>query len=89
VFVFFGIFMQARQSAFQPFLMDSAPSQLRGIVFGIYFGLSMEGASILQPVAGHFMDVFGIIPVFQIVALASVALSLLALLLLRNPKLLR
>lgn len=88
-FVLFGIFMQMRQSAFQPFLMDNTPPHLRGIVFGIYFGLSMEGASILQPVAGYFMDIFGIVSVFQVIAIMSSALSLLSLLLLRRPKLLR
>ena len=68
--------------------MDNTPPQLRGMVFGIYFGLSMEGASILQPVAGYFMDIFGIVSVFQVIAIMSIALSLLSLLLLRRPKLL-
>ena len=69
--------------------MDSTPQQLRGIVFGIYFGLSMEGASMLQPVVGHFMDTFGIVEVFYIIALISVALSLVVLLALIRSKLSR
>ena len=89
VFILFGIFMQMRQSTTQPFLMDSTPQQLRGIVFGIYFGLSMEGASMLQPVVGHFMDTFGIVEVFHIIALISVALSLVVLLALIRSKLSR
>ena len=89
VFILVGIFMQMKQSTTQPFLMDSTPQHLRGIVFGIYFGLSMEGASILQPVVGHFMDTFGIVEVFHIIALISVALSLVALLMLIRPKLSR
>ena len=52
---------------------------LRATVFGIYFGLSMEGMSLVQPVAGHFMDIFGIIEVFTVIALISVGLSLVAL----------
>ncbi|MDP3879600.1 MAG: MFS transporter [Dehalococcoidales bacterium] len=89
IFIIFGIFMQMRQSTVQPFLMDSTPSRYRGIIFGLYFGLSMEGSSMLQPVAGYFMDSFGIISVFQVVALASVGLSLVALLLLKKPHLRR
>jgi len=65
----------------QPFLMDSVPSQLRATMFGIYFGLALEGQSLIQPVAGHFMDIFGIAAVFNGIALISVGLSLVALLL--------
>ena len=71
--------MYMRQAAVQPFLMDNIPSRLRATVFGIYFGLGMEGMSLMQPVAGHFMDAFGIVAVFRVVALLSVALSVLAL----------
>lgn len=65
----------------QPFLMDSVPSQLRATMFGIYFGLGLEGQSLMQPVAGHFMDIFSIAGVFNGIALISVGLSLVALLL--------
>ena len=43
----------------------------------------------MQPVAGYFMDIFGIIEVFHVIALISVALSLIALLLVKKPKLRR
>ncbi|MBI4188381.1 MAG: MFS transporter [Chloroflexi bacterium] len=89
VFVLFGIFMQMTQSTIQPFLMDNTPSQLRGIVFGLYFGLSMEGSSLLQPVTGYYMDIFGIINVFNFIALISVGLSLVTLLILKRPRLRR
>lgn len=59
----------------QPFLMDSIPSQLRATMSGIYFGLALEGQSLRQPVAGHFMDIFGIAGVFNGIALISVGLS--------------
>jgi len=48
-------------------------------MFGIYFGLALEGQSLIQPVAGHFMDIFGIAAVFNGIALISVGLSLGAL----------
>lgn len=87
IFVLFGLVMAMRQVIIQALLMDSSPPQLRATVFGIYFGLSMEGASLLQPVAGHFMDIFGIIDVFHVIALASIALSLMGLILIKRSKL--
>jgi len=79
VFILFGMFMYMRQATVQPLLMDSVPAHLRATVFGIYFGLSMEGMSLVQPVAGHFMDIFGIVQVFTVIALISVGLSIVAL----------
>ena len=84
VLLTFGILRYMTQSTIQPFLMDSVPPQLRATMFGIYFGLSMEGMSLAQPVAGHFMDIFGIAAVFTVIALISVGLSLAALLLARK-----
>ena len=87
VLVVFGIVMFIRQATIQSLLMDSAPAEIRGTIFGIYFGLSMEGASLVQPVAAYYMDIFGIVQVFHILALISVALSLVGLLLAIKAKL--
>jgi len=89
IFIIFGLFMQMRQATVQPFLMDRTPPYLRATVFGIYFGLSMEGQSLLQPAVGHLMDIFGVIDVFHVIAFISVGLSLVALLLIKRPKLRR
>ncbi len=89
VFIIFGLFMQMRQSTVQPFLMDSTPQYLRATVFGIYFGLSMEGQSMFQPAVGHLMDTFGVIDIFHVIAFISIALSLVALVLIKRPKLRR
>ena len=89
VFIIFGLFMQMRQSTVQPFLMDSTPQYLRATVFGIYFGLSMEGQSLLQPAVGYLIDIFGVIDIFHVIAFISIALSLVALLLIKRPKLRR
>ena len=86
VFLLFGFLMYMRQVTVQPLLMDSTPPHLRATVFGIYFGLSMEGMSLMQPVAGHFMDIYGITEVFHYIALASIALSLATLLLVKRPR---
>jgi len=87
IFVFFGIVMTMRQVVIQAYLMDNSPPRLRATVFGIYFGLSMEGTSLLQPLAGYFMDIFGIINVFHVLALVSIALSLVGPILIKRPKL--
>jgi FSR family fosmidomycin resistance protein-like MFS transporter len=79
VFVVFGAMMLTRQSAIQALLMDRTPPQLRSTVFGIYFGLSQEGMSVAQPIAGQFMDLFGIVRVFYALAIGSIVLSVLVL----------
>lgn len=86
VMVLFGMMMYLRQATIQPFLMDSIPPRMRATIFGIYFGLSMEGMSFMQPVAGYFMDRFDIVTVFDVIGLSSVALSILALLLYRKVR---
>jgi len=85
VFFLFGLLVYMMQATIQPLIMDCSPPELRSTIFGIYFGLSMEGISLLQPVAGHFMDVLGIAQVFHIIALVNVALSIMALSLIRKP----
>lgn len=86
IFFIFGMFMHMRQSTFQPYLMDSTPQYLRATVFGIYFGLGIEGQSLLQPAVGYLIDIFGIIDIFQIIAFISITLSLVALVLIKRPK---
>ena len=85
VWVIFGTVAHMRSTTVQPFLMDNTPPHLMATVFGIYFGLSREGTSVLQPIAGHLMDIFGIVEVFQFIALISVVLSLIALLPIIRP----
>ncbi len=81
IFILFGILMYMRNATVQPFLMDRVPPRLMATIFGIYFGLGLEGMSLVQPVAGYFMDIFGIVEVFNVIALTSIGLSLVALLL--------
>lgn len=84
IFILFGMVAFMRPAVFQPFLMDNTPPHLRATIFGIYFGLGMEGISLIQPAAGYFMDIFGIVGVFNVIALISVGLSLVALLLVKK-----
>lgn len=86
VFIAFALLLYMRQACVQPYLLDNVPPHLRATVFGIYFGLGMEGISIVQPIFGYFMDLYGIVRVFDIVALISIALSVISLLLARKAK---
>ncbi len=81
VLVTFGAFRYMTQATMQPYLMDRVPAYLRATAFGIYFGLAMEGQSLIQPVTGYFMDVYGIASIFTVIAMVSVGLSLVTLLL--------
>ncbi|MFC1912462.1 MFS transporter [Chloroflexota bacterium] len=84
VFILFGFLMPMRQATVQPFIMDGVPPQIRATVFGIYFGLATEGMSLVQPLAGHFMDIYGIIDVFGFITWSCVALSVVSLALARK-----
>jgi MFS family permease len=81
VLIAFGMCRYMTQATMQPYLMDTVPPYIRATAFGIYFGLAMEGQSLIQPLAGYFMDLHGIVSVFAVIAMVSGALSLLALLL--------
>ncbi len=80
VFVIFGCLMSMRETTMQTLLMDNSPPQLRATVFGIYFGFGQQGSSVIQPVAGDFMDLIGIVGVFNSTAFISIGLSVLAVL---------
>ncbi len=86
VWLFFGMLMQFRQATVQPYLMGHTPPQYRARVFGIYFGLGMEGQSLIQPVIGHFMDIIGIVRVYSVIALGSLVLSAVSLVMMKKPK---
>ncbi len=81
ILIVFGMCRYMTQATMQPYLMDNVPAYLRATAFGIYFGMSLEAQSFVQPLAGYFMDIYGIASVFTVIAIASVALSLVALLL--------
>jgi len=81
ILIVFGMCRYMTQATMQPYLMDNIPAYLRATAFGIYFGMSLEGQSLVQPLVGHFMDIYGIASVFTVIAIASIALSLVALLL--------
>jgi FSR family fosmidomycin resistance protein-like MFS transporter len=81
VFILFGWMMAMRETTIQTLLMDNSPPQLRATVIGIYFGFGQQGSSIIQPVAGDFMDAIGINGVFNIIAFISIGLSVLTLIL--------
>jgi len=71
-----GILWTMRETDVQTYLMGRTPLKMHGIVFGIYFGIGQQGQSLLQPVYGGFMDMFGISNIFLIVGLISLATSI-------------
>ncbi len=79
IFILFGVLMQMRQPALQTLLLDTTPPQLRATVIGLYFFLGMEGRSLVQPIAGYFMDIWGIVQVFNVIALITIMLSVVTL----------
>ena len=81
ILIVFGMFRYMTQATMQPYVLDSVPPYLRATAFGIYFGMAMEGQSLIQPVAGYFMDIYGISSIFTVIALTSAGLSLVTLLL--------
>ena len=80
VFVLYGWLMSMRETTMQTYLMDSTPPRLRATVYGIYFSFGQQGSSVIQPLAGNFMDMFGIANVFNVLAYIGVGLSALAVL---------
>jgi MFS family permease len=87
VFILFGWLMAMRETTMQTLLMDNSPPELRATIIGIYFSFGQQGSSIIQPVAGNFMDVIGISSVFNAIAFISIGLSVLAaILVIRNTR---
>lgn len=74
-YIIFGWLMSMRETTMQTFLMDNTPPRLRATIIGIYFGFGQEGSSIIQPIAGDFMDTVGIGGVFNGIAVISIGLS--------------
>ncbi len=81
VFILFGWLMAMRETTTQTILMDNSPPGLRATIVGIYFSFGQQGSSIIQPVAGNFMDTIGIVDVFAFMAFLSIGFSILALIL--------
>jgi len=88
-FFCFGLLAQMGPITTLPLIMDSTPAYLRTTVFGIYFGLTMQGTGLLQPVAGHFMDIYGIVYVFNVLALIGITLSLVGVIFMIGTRLRR
>jgi len=84
ILIVFGMCRYMTQATMQPYLMDNVPSYLRATAFGFYFGISLEGQSLVQPAAGYLMDIYGIVNVFTVIAIVSVVMSLVALLLMKR-----
>ena len=76
ILFFFGLFYIMREVSVQTYMLDETPTRFRSRLIGIYFGLGMEGSSLIQPLVGHAMDNFGIISVYIWLGAASTAISI-------------
>jgi MFS transporter, FSR family, fosmidomycin resistance protein len=79
VFVLFGWLLSMRETTMQTYLMVNTPPKIRATVFGIYFGFGQQGSSIVQPIAGNYMDTYGITGVYNVISYITLGFSLLAL----------
>jgi MFS transporter, FSR family, fosmidomycin resistance protein len=76
IMILIGLLMAMRETAVQTYIMGKTPLNMHGIVFGIYFGIGMQGQSLLQPAYGGIMDGIGISSTFAIVGFISIAISI-------------
>jgi hypothetical protein len=71
--------LSMRETTMQTYLMVNTPPKIRATVFGIYFGFGQQGSSIIQPIAGGYMDKVGMTGVYDVIAYITMSLSLLSL----------
>ena len=79
VFVLFGWLMSMRETTMQTYLMVNTPPKIRATVFGIYFGFGQQGSSIIQPIAGNYMDNVGPASAYNVISYITMGFSFLAL----------
>ena len=79
-----GTATMLRQPAMQSLIVDVVPRGRSSLLLGIYFFLGAESRSIIVPVIGYSMDVFGLSRTFVALGLLSTVLSLATLLLRRR-----
>jgi FSR family fosmidomycin resistance protein-like MFS transporter len=79
VLIMFGLLMSMRETTMQTILMDNSPPRLRATVIGIYFSFGQQGSSLIQPLAGSYMDNVGIAYAYQVISYIFSGLSTIAL----------
>ena len=79
VFVLFGWLMSMRETTMQTYLMVNTPPKIRATVFGIYFGFGQQGSSIIQPIAGNYMDNVGPASAYNVISYITLGFSFIAL----------
>jgi hypothetical protein len=63
----------------QALIVNVSSQRHRSTLLGLYFFLAMEGMSLMLPLAGYFMDTFGLFPAFMGMATATLLLSVAVL----------
>jgi len=75
-----GGFLMIRQPPMQALIIKVSSEKNRSTLLGLYFFLGMEGMSLMIPLAGFFMDTFGLFPTFIGISAATLILSATTLL---------
>ena len=70
-----GAILMVRQSPMQALIIKVSSKKHRSTLLGLYFFLSMEGMSLMVPLAGYSMDRFGLFPAFFGISVATLILS--------------
>jgi MFS family permease len=71
----FGVMVAMRQPAVQSLIVDTIPERRTSTMLGVYFFLALEGRSLMIPLLGYLMDIFGVGNVLMYLAIAAAALS--------------
>jgi FSR family fosmidomycin resistance protein-like MFS transporter len=77
--VSYGMVMSVRMPSTESLIADVVPVGRRTTVLAIYFFLGMETASIVTPIVGRFIDIYGLDPVFTFMATALCVIAAIAL----------
>lgn len=79
--VSYGLIMSVRMPTTESLIADVVPVGRRTTVLAIYFFLGMETAGIVTPFVGRFIDIYGLDPVFTVLATGLCVIAGIALLL--------
>ncbi len=78
--LFLGTILMIRQPPMQTLIVEVSSKRHRSTMLGLYFFLAMEGMSLMIPLAGFFMDTFGLFPAFIGISTATMMLSVTTML---------
>jgi len=79
VLVVYGLTMSFRMPATESLIADFVPAPRMALALAAYYFFSQESSSVITPLVGRLIDVYGMDPVFKGLALMACVVSVLAL----------